>query len=293
MSEGNKTKFQEFLAGEIAKYRGVAIPRKAGLLERMFKKSVYNAELHPNPNDEFCDPKIGPNYEIIARYEHDILNSKIHSQVKPIEEPLTVEKMYPDGYMLLNGHHRWAAAIRMSLPRLPINIVNLTQTMDIQKMLKNAKHDRRVTLDLDEVVFLEGEGAAETPQRSINKKKYPEQLRRGIPALFHFLKTNGYDIWVYTAKYYSLEYIRKYFRKYQMKVDGIITGTARKDGRTEEQKKELEAEIARKYPVTVHIDMHSVVKIDSRTKKFEEIPLSGEEEKWSGDVMEAVGETKE
>ena len=31
---------------------------------------------------------------------------------EPWEEPLIVEKVHPEGYMLLNGHHRWAAALK-------------------------------------------------------------------------------------------------------------------------------------------------------------------------------------
>lgn len=68
-------------------------------------------------------------------------------------EPLTIEKLYPHGYLLLNGHHRWAAAMRVGLRRVPVEIVNLAQESDIKKILENSKHNKRVTLDLDEVVF--------------------------------------------------------------------------------------------------------------------------------------------
>ena len=33
--------------------------------------------------------------------------------------------------------------MRMGVRRVPIHIVNLTQTADIQKMLQNAKHDKK------------------------------------------------------------------------------------------------------------------------------------------------------
>ena len=36
-----------------------------------FVRSVSCSKLHPNPNDEFCDPEIGPNYSIISCYEGD------------------------------------------------------------------------------------------------------------------------------------------------------------------------------------------------------------------------------
>ena len=69
------------------------------------------------------------------------------------KEPVMVEKTRPDGYMILNGHHRWAAAYRVGLRKLKIKIVDLTTQRDIRKMLENATSDKRVTLDLDEVVF--------------------------------------------------------------------------------------------------------------------------------------------
>ena len=28
-----------------------------------------------------------------------------------LEDPIVVEKVHPDGYMILNGHHRWAASM--------------------------------------------------------------------------------------------------------------------------------------------------------------------------------------
>ena len=39
-------------------------------------------------------------------------------------EPVIVHKMKPDGYMILNGHHRWAAALKTGLSKLRIEITN-------------------------------------------------------------------------------------------------------------------------------------------------------------------------
>ena len=52
--------FQEYLAEEIKKYGGVMIPVKAGLMERLLVKEAEIKKLHPNPDDEFCMPGIGP-----------------------------------------------------------------------------------------------------------------------------------------------------------------------------------------------------------------------------------------
>ena len=116
------------------------------------------------------------------------------------------------------------------------------------------------------------------PWRSI----YKERLRLGIPALFRYLNKKGYDIWVYTAGYYSVDYIQRLFTKYHVQVTSAVTGTGRKtSGSAEypvfchgssgssgsaEEKKKMETLIAAKYPETVHIDGETVLRIFSRTK---------------------------
>ncbi|WP_022760235.1 ParB/RepB/Spo0J family partition protein [Butyrivibrio sp. AD3002] len=62
----------------------------------------------------------------------------------PFSEPIVVEKVSPDGYLILNGHHRWAAARNAGLQNVPVEIVNLTQEDDIRKMLKNSDRQKRV-----------------------------------------------------------------------------------------------------------------------------------------------------
>ncbi len=291
---GNKTQFDAFLTEEVNRYKGVTVPVKANLFQRILIRQISWRKLHPNPNDEFCDPKIGPNYGIISRYEETIRNVRRHAQRDYIEEALIVEKIHPEGYMILNGHHRWAAAIRMNVQKLPVRIVNLTQAADIQEMLKNAKHCKRVTLDLDEVVFLpDGDQAAEKAPAFPFSRLYPERLRRGVPALFHCIKKKGYDIWVYTAKYYSPEYIKKLFLHYRVRIDGVVTGTARKAQASKAEKKNLEALIANQYPLTLHVDGHSLLRINSKTKAYEEYPLSGDPFTWSQEVMDLVGEMEE
>ena len=158
-----------------------------------------------------------------------------------MSQALIVERMRPDGYVLLNGHHRWEAALRMGVRRVPIRIVNLTQAADIQQDLKNAKHQKRVALDLDEVVFLSdrAEEAEKEPSFPLNRL-FSERLRPGVPALLHHLKTIGYDIWGYTAKYYSMEYIRRLFKCYRVQVDGVVTGAGRRGLANADEKKKLE-----------------------------------------------------
>ena len=62
------TEFSTFLQAEVSKVKGIAYPVKAGFLRRVFVKTAPCSKLHPNPNDEFCFPDIGPNEEIMAHY---------------------------------------------------------------------------------------------------------------------------------------------------------------------------------------------------------------------------------
>ena len=279
------TQLSEFLASEIEQYKGVLVPVKAGFLERVFVRKVPTDSLHPNPDDEFCDPDIGPNYGIVTDYVKTI-NRFGTLMPDPEDEPIIVEKVHPDGYMILNGHHRWAAALSTGLYKVPVSIVNLTHEIDIEKMIRESKHDKQVTLDLDEVVFCSDEDTlAEKSLPFPYNKLYKERIRYGIPALLHLLSVQGYDVWVYTAKYYSYEYIRAYFKKYSVKLDGIITGTALKTSNRMDEKKRTEKLFANQYSETLHIDENAILRTRRKSGEFEEYPIEAEPSDWSRIVM--------
>ena len=285
-----QTQFDIFLEEEIRRYKGIAVPVRAGLLYRMLVKKVPCKALHPNPDDEFCSPDVGPNYRIISEYEQHIQQIQSYAQKNFFDEPLIVEKIRPNGYMLLNGHHRWAAAIRRNIPTVPVKIVNLTQEMDIRKMLQNSKHQQRVTLDLDDVVIRSAEDkyiekALPFPWNLI----YPQRLRLGIPALFRFLNNNGYDIWMYTSRYESMDDLQRFFRLHRLHISGVVTGTARKNKAADEAKARTEKLFTNRYHDTLHIDNDMVLHINSREKSVEEFPLSGSDLDWSREIMETVG----
>ena len=118
------SEFKSYIASEVKKYEGVYVPLKASLLERAVKRSARTIDLHPNPDDEFSFPNIGPHDGIIAKYERRFRDT---GKVKenPWDDSIMVQKIHPNGYMILNGHHRWAAALRADIKRVPISIINL------------------------------------------------------------------------------------------------------------------------------------------------------------------------
>ena len=287
--------FQEYLKQEVERVNGVYYPVRASFLRRVLVKNANCRKLHPNPEDEFCFPDIGPNYQIISKYEKEFKRDQTRGTVdnvleSGIHDPLIVQKTLPDGYMLMNGHHRWAAAMRIGKKRVKIKIVNLTQDGDIRAMLQRSSSDVRVTLDLDEVVFgAEGDAALEKPLRFPLNRFYKERVRLGIPALFHFLNERGYDIWVYTSKYYSMEYIRSFFRHLHVRLTGIVTGAGRKVPRRLGSAESMNKLIEKKYPTTFHIDRAAVMRVTGETKACDEVRLSGDASTWSREVMDAIG----
>ena len=281
--------FQNHLEEEVKKYKGVYVPVRAGLLRRALVRKAATKKLHPNPDDEFCSPKVGPNAGIISRYAEEFRRLGYDSSFGTVKEPLMVEKIRPDGYLILNGHHRWAAAILSQLRTLPIKIVDLPLEEDVDAMLRSSHSDRRVTLDLDEGVLHTGEGTAEKALPFPVGLFFRERLRLGIPALFRFLNKQGYDIWLYSAKYYSFTRLRRLFRLYRTQVTGIVTGTARKSPLNTRLKEKLEKGVSEQYRTTVHIDATGVLRVDSQTRRYEEYPLKKTGPQWSAEIMDLIG----
>ena len=282
--------FQEHLKNEIKKVRGAYVPVRAGFLRRLLIRRTSCKKLHPNPDDEFCSPTIGPNAGIIANYCKMYRTNGSYSFVGYESEPLTVEKARPDGYLILNGHHRWAAALQCRIRTLPIHIVDLPHESDIDDMLQSSRSDRRVTLDLDEVVFcMDRREAAEKPLPFPYNLRHKQRLRKGIPALFLFLNKRGYDIWVYSAKYYSFRDIHDLFSLYHIHVTGIVTGTARKGNRVTAVREKLKKNAAEHYATTLHIDRGGMQRVDSRTGDYEEYAIDGSGTQWSAQIMDLIG----
>lgn len=271
---------------DIAKYDGIRMPLKAGLIERLIVRKMRPLKLHPNPDDEFCFPSIGPNNGIISDYANRMRSGKYWNGDLD-DEPLFIEKMYPDGYMILNGHHRWAAAMRIGMRRIPVRIVNVTTDADIDNALKNSVNDKRVSLDLDEVIFCRDDVYEKKPfllPGNLNR----ERIRLGMPALSHFLLNEGYDIWAYTRAYYSDDYIRHFLKAYHIKVTGVITGYSRKHWKKGKIDEKIEKKIMDKYNTTLNITNDEIIKIENKSGVFEQYDLNSDPADWSKSVIKTI-----
>jgi len=286
--------FPTYLREETEKVRESYYPVRAPLMTRLMKKKEKPGKLHPNPDDEFCDPHIGPNEGIIAKYVagyRDIMaRGTDQFDNTGINEPIMVQKAMPDGFLIMNGHHRWAAALKMKVPKMKIKVVNVTQLTDIRDMLARSRSDKRVTVDLDEVVFAREEDGVplEKPMPFPLSRLFRERVRRGIPTLFHTLSAKGYDIWVYTSGYYSMEYIRRYFRMWNVKLTGVVTGAGRKNGRRLSDDREMKKMLDTQYRSTLHIDKDLVIRTFRGSKECDEYPLSGSPDSWVREATDAL-----
>lgn len=286
-----KTQLMEYVLNDIEKQKGVSIPVRASLLERLIVTSASCKNLHPNPEDEFSMESVGPSYRIIGEYQAKFRDAQRMGS-RPFDDPLMVEKLRPHGYLLLNGHHRWAAAMRCGFKRVPIKIINCASESDIKTILEKSQHDKRAVVDLDEVIFRPAD------YKYLEKKafifpmsvRFKKRIRLGIPALFYSLAKSGYDIWVYAADFYSIDDIQKFFRAYSVHVDGILTGVAKYAQNKSESAAKMKELINNKYEMTLHIDNDTILETHGKDKDFAEYEINVPEEEWSKRAIAIVEE---
>lgn len=92
--------------------------QKASLWERLTIKKANVIDLHANPLDEFSNPRIGPSESAVAKYMKEI------NTTGKLSKPIEVQKLSSGGYEIVNGHHRWLAAQKVALKKVPIQIKN-------------------------------------------------------------------------------------------------------------------------------------------------------------------------
>lgn len=275
--------YQKKVLEDIRSYGGISHPVHAGLPERLFVRRVKPAYLHPNPDDEFSQVKIGPNFGIVQRYEEQFRHN-ISVGINPVEEKLIVEKMSVGGYMLMNGHHRWLAATRVAeIKALPVKVVNVSTSEEIISQVQESQREMCVSFDLDEVLMTDGSVIpAERKLIFPFSCFYPKILRKNAAALIHSLHRLGCDVWVYTGQFYSCSYIRRLFRLYGCRVDGIANGMKNK-----KYCAEVRQAFREKYAVSIHIDGESVLYVNTRTGEYDSRALQGGIS-WASDAFAAV-----
>ena len=123
---GLRSSFCAYIQEDLDAYEGKREIVRASLFERLVVRRISPDEMHVNPDDEFAKPEVGPSDRIINEYVHEIkILSNELGTIFP--QPIVVYKMKPEGYMILNGHHRWAAAVKTGLGKVRAVIMNPTK----------------------------------------------------------------------------------------------------------------------------------------------------------------------
>lgn len=276
----------EYIANDVEKYEGIMRHEKSGLLKRIFTNKVDPRELHPNPADEFSMPEIGPNMEIVENYG-DIVDQALLLRLPIFDEPIIIEKMSPDGYMLLNGHHRWAAALKRDVKKVRVRLVNVTHEADVHRVLGTVKNVKRATFDIDDIVFAK-EGDQEEPISFPYNLVYKHRMKLGIAALMQNLWDRGYDIWVFTSEYHSREYYRRFFQIHGVEVTGIVNGMDTKKAKRTEKKESLWEAFRNQYKMSITVLKDSIIYNNAATREFEKIDINREELDASKNVLEII-----
>ena len=120
---GLRSSFYTYVQEDLDAYEGKRDVVRVSLLERLVVRSIPPQEMHVNPDDEFADPDIGPSERIINEYAHEIPRF-VQDMIPVFPEPIMVYKIKPEGYLILNGHHRWAAAVKTGLGKVRVAILN-------------------------------------------------------------------------------------------------------------------------------------------------------------------------
>ena len=121
--KGLRSSFYTQVQEDLAAMEGKRQIVRANPIERFTVRRIDAEEMHVNPDDEFADPEIGPSDRIINEYAQEI--QTLWTNMRTIfPEPIVVYKLKPKDYLILNGHHRWAAALKCGFGKLNARIIN-------------------------------------------------------------------------------------------------------------------------------------------------------------------------
>lgn len=115
--------FMKRVQEDIAKYGNKRSVIRASIVDILTVKKLSPDQMHANPDDDFSNPKVGPNEEIVDKYIEEAQQNMM-SGMTSFEEPIMVAKMEQGDYMIVNGHHRWAAAVKLGLDKVRVVVVN-------------------------------------------------------------------------------------------------------------------------------------------------------------------------
>lgn len=279
--------YVEKVLKDIEKYNGKRKIVKAGLIERCAVRYCSPDNVHPNPSDEFSMAEIGPNLGIVSDYVELVKENQFHD-LPIFAEPLIVQKMEKEGYLLLNGHHRWFAAIRMSVRKIHIQIVNLVSENDLSRMIGDTSNTKLVSFDFDEVLLSNDESNQALVVDPLFSRKIKERLRAGAPEVIKEFQQKGYDVCVYSSNYFTEEDFEDFFSMYDLKVNVFVNGVNEKRDKTSGHKNRIKDMLKNKYKYIVHVDNETVIWSDHTAKDYSIYDIEDSEKAWSEGIKNII-----
>ena len=154
------------------------------------------------------------------------------------------------------------------------------------KQGRNDKPKMRVSFDLDEVLFVLPEThKTEPPLHFPFNYIYKERLRLGTPDVIRTLQSQGYEVWVYTSSFRSMNYIKGLFRHYHVKFDGIVNGNRHIKEVQRDNKELLPQKLPSKYRISLHIDDEAIVCSLGKQYGYNVYQLNAQDDDWKEKVI--------
>ena len=120
---GNSDSFWKRVQDDVAKYSKGREMVRANFIDILTVRHLPPDQMHANPDDDFVNPKVGPNEQIIEKYIEEAKHDMMAEEMS-FDEAIMVAKLDNGEYMIVNGHHRWAAAIKVGLKEVRVVVVN-------------------------------------------------------------------------------------------------------------------------------------------------------------------------
>ncbi len=158
---------------------------------------------------------------------------------------------------------------------------------------RNDNDKMRISFDLDEVLFVNPKTHKTEPELPIPfKALYKERLRAGAPELINTLQKMGYEVWVYTSSFRSINYIQGLFKRYGVKFDGIVNAERHLKEVQANRTQILPQKVPNRYRISLHIDDEAVICSYGREFGFDAYQLDADDDEWKEKVIAKAEEVK-
>ena len=144
----------------------------------------------------------------------------------------------------------------------------------------------RISFDLDDTLILSDKCTKfETPTKKLFSHFYREKLRKGIINLCQQLKSNDYNICVYTTSNRSVRYIKRLFDLYEIKLDLIVNQSIHESTVQGNRKEIMPSKVPSKFGIDLHIDDDLSVKQNGKQFGFNVLIVKKNDDEWDKKVM--------